>query len=306
MGMELPSGGRVPRHPRPGLVRERRRRFRPIRELDATHDRDWFVNDDGASAQSGAGLPEVETVWPVYAGKSFDLWQPDTGSYYDSADAERMAVHLQEKRLKQRNTKRSAFAEQDESIVNDPDTLPCRHPRIAFRDVTNPTNRRTIIAALVPGNRVIVNMAPYLLRVQGIAADEAYVLGVLCSMPCDWQARRTVELHMTFEQLNTLAIPDPGPGHPVRDRVAEIAGRLAATDERFSEWAAQVGVPVGSANEEGVKQELLAELDACVAYLYELDEADLGVIYDTFSRTVDYAEHHGAVLTHFRRLHDHS
>ena len=262
------------------------------------------MNDDGASIHLPAfGLPEEVTVWPVYTGKSFNLWQPDTGIYYDSANATSMIAYLQDKRLAQSRHQRSAFSEQDESTITDPDTLPCRHPRIAFRDVTNPTNERTTVVALVPGDRVIVNMAPYLLRVQGTAADEAYVLGVLCSMICDWQARRTVELHMTFELLNAFSIPDPGTGHPVRDRVVVIAGRLAAVDERFNEWADQVGVPVGSANDEKVKQDLIAELDACVGYLYGLDEDDLRVIFKTFSRTRDYSAHYEHVLSYFRALH---
>ncbi len=262
------------------------------------------MNDDGASAHLEVNLPEEATVWPVYAGKSLNLWQPDTGKYYDSANAANMISHLQEKRLAQYRHQRSGFSEQEESTINDPATLPCRHPRIAFRNVTNPTNTRTLVAALVPGDRVITNGAPYLLQVRRTATDEAYVLGVLCSMICDWQARRTVELNMTFELLNAFSIPDPGTGHPVRDRVVVIAGRLAAVDERFSEWAAQVGVTVGSANHEKVKQDLIAELDACVGYLYGLDEDDLHVIFDTFSRTKDYSNHCAAVIAHFRQLHD--
>jgi len=77
---------------------------------------------------------------------------------------------------------------------------------------------------------------------------------------------------------------------------------LAAADERFADWAAEVGVPVGSANDEAVKHDLICELDACVAHLYSFDEDDLAVIYDTFSETVDYTERHAAVLTHFQRL----
>ena len=240
--------------------------------------------------------------WPVYKGTSFNLWVPDTGIYYDSANAEDMISHLQEKRLSQRRTRSSAFAEQDETVTDDPKSLPCRNPRIAFRDVARSTDTRTLISALVSGDRVVVHQAPYLLRTSGTAADEAYLLGVLSSMPCDLQSRRTVELHMTFEQFGLLSIPDPGEGHPVRDRVVEIAGRLAAVDERFAEWAAEVGVPVGSANDEAVKEDLIRELDACVAHLYGLDEDDLAVIYETFSETVDYSERHTAVLTHFRRL----
>ncbi|MDE0116486.1 MAG: hypothetical protein OXT07_07695, partial [bacterium] len=188
----------------------------------------------------------MSAVWPVYKGTSFNMWTPDTGIYYDSAEAESMIAHLQEKRLSQRRAKSSAFSELDEETANDPATLPCRHARIAFRDVTRSTDTRTLIAALVPGDRVIVHQAPYLLRTAGTSVDEAYLLGVLCSMPCDWQSRRTVELHMTFEQIGLLSIPDPGEGHPVRDRVTEIAALLAAQDGRFAEWAAEVGVPVGS------------------------------------------------------------
>lgn len=184
-------------------------------------------------------------VWPVYKGASFNLWEPDTGVYYDSVDVRAVVDHLHEKRLSQARTSRSAFAELPETVLNDPATLPCRRARIAFRDVTRATDTRTLVAALVPPNRVIVNQAPYLLQTAGSVRDEAYLLGVLCSMPCDWQARRTVELHMTFEQLNQLSIPDPGEGHPVRDRVTELAACLAVRDERFQEWAAEVGVPVG-------------------------------------------------------------
>ncbi len=201
----------------------------------------------GSESSDSPVSPRSGEVWPVYKGSSFNLWDPDTGTYYDSVDAASITEHLQEKRRSQSSTRSSAFAEVERAVLDDPATLPCRRARIAFRDVTNPTNTRTIVSALVPPNRVIVNQAPYLLRAAGSARDEAYLLGVLCSMPCDWQARRTVELHVTFEQLNSLTIPDPGEGHPVRDRVIELAARLAASDERFSEWAAEVGVPVASA-----------------------------------------------------------
>ena len=247
--------------------------------------------------------PQPGDVWPVYTGKSFNLWAPDTGTYYDSANAASITSKLHEKRLKQHRTPSSALSELDDSVVQAPATLPCRGARIAFRDVARATDTRTIVAALIPPDRIVVHKAPYLLQLAGAPADEAYVLGVLSSMPCDWQARRTVELVMSFEQLNLMTVPDPGEGHPVRDRVTEIAGRLAAVDGRFAEWAAEVGVPVGSANDPTIKSDLICELDACVALLYGLDEADLAVLYSTFDakRPDRYAAHHAAVLAHFRR-----
>jgi len=239
----------------------------------------------------------------VYTGKSFNLWEPDTGVFYDSADAVSVSGHLQRQRRSQARTKSLAFAELSEEVLRDPATLPCRRARIAFRDVTNPTNTRTIVAALLPPDRVVVHKAPYLFQAAGSVRDEAYLLGVVSSMPCDWQSRRTVELVMSFEQLRLLAIPDPGEGYPVRDRVVEVAGRLAAVDGRFAEWAAAVGVAVGSANDPEVKADLIAELDACVALLYGLDTDDLAVLYSTFDakRPDRYAEHHAAAVAHYRR-----
>ena len=234
-------------------------------------------------------------VWPVCAGSSFNLWEPDTGDYYDSVDAAAIRDHLHAKRLSQHQTSTSAFADLPAEVIKDPRTLPCLQPRIAFRDVTNPTNTRTFICALIPPRRVLAHQAPYLLQTQGSPADEAYVLGVLSSMIFDWQTRQTTELHMTFEQLNQTSIPDPGAGHPVRDRVATIAGRLAAADGRFKEWAQQTGAtPAPVPDDE--REELLVELDACVAVLYGLDAADIAVLYDTFGRVDQWARRRDAVI----------
>ena len=241
-------------------------------------------------------------IWPVYAGKSFDLWNPDTGDYYDSVNADSITAHLQAKRLRQRRTRSSAFAEFDPSITDDPATLPCRHPRIAFRRVARVTDTRTFLCALIPPRRVTTEAASYFLRIRGNAHDEAYVLGVLSSMIFDWQMRRIMELTLSFTDLMSTSIPDPGPENSVRRHVAVMAGRLAAVDERFSDWAADVGVPVRSANDPAIQQDLLAELDASVAYLYGLDEDDLAVIYQTFHENADYTTRHNAVLAHFRNI----
>lgn len=240
--------------------------------------------------------------WKVYKGASFDLWNADTDVYYASVDAASIAGHLQEKRERSHEHKRSPFSEFPKDWVDDPATLPCRHPRIAFRDVTRSTDSRTVITALVPGEIVITHKAPYILWPDGTCRDEAYLLGILSSMILDWYARRVVEISLTFHLLNNFPIPDADiDDDPVARRVVEIAGRLAAVDDRYAEWAAEVGVPVGSVTNEATKQDLIYELDACVAHLYGLDEDDLAVVYETFHEGADYSERHIAVLAHFRR-----
>ena len=246
--------------------------------------------------------PSPGEIWPVYSGKSFNIWDPDTGDYYESVDGLEITQYLFEKRNRQHKVGSSAFTQIDPSVIADRSTLPCLRPRIAFMDVTNPTNQRTMIAALIPPNRVATHKAPYLLPVIGEPSDEAYVVAVLSSMVFDWQVRRTTETNITFTNLGNSSVPDPGPGHVVRDRVVEIGGLLAATDNRFDRWAAAVGVPVGSAADPAAKANLIAELEACVSLLYGLDEQDLEVIYSTFHRGPDFSQLKDAVLKHFRQI----
>ena len=246
----------------------------------------------------------MNRVWPVYSGKSFNLWRPDTGDYYDSVIAADITAHLQEKRFRQSRVKSSAFAQIEEALLADPNTLACMRARIAFRRVARTTDTRTFVTTLIPPHRVTTEAASYFEQIRGEVDSEAYLLGILSSMIFDWQLRRIMELTLSFTDLMGTSIPDPGGDHPVRERVVKIAGRLAAVDDRFADWAAEVGVPVGSANDEAVKQDLICELDACVAFLYGLDEEDLAVVYETFSETVDYSDRLAAVLTHFRNLHD--
>ncbi len=241
--------------------------------------------------------------WKVYKGASFDLWKPDTDVYYASVRADEITEHLQQKRRRSHEHQRSPFSEFKKVWIDDPATLPCRRPRIAFRDVARATDTRTVIVTLVPGEVVITNQAPYLLWPQGTKRDEASLLGVLSSMVLDWYARCVVELHLNFHILNNFPIPDADTDNDgIACRVVEISGRLAAVDEKYAEWAEEVGVPVGSVADEATKQDLICELDACVAHLYGLDEDDLAVIYETFHEGADYSERHLAVLAHFRRI----
>lgn len=260
-----------------------------MREFDATNDKQLFdgIGDDDR--------------WPVYKGASFNIWEPDTGTYYASAEPRVVVGALQTKRLRQQRLARSAFSEFSRDWAEDPTTLPCWSPRIAFRDVARATDSRTLIAALVPGSIVITNQAPYLLWPEGDERDEAYVLAVLCSIPLDWYARRVVENHVNFHIFNGLPVPRPDRDDPLRRRAEILAGRLAAVDGRFEAWAEAVGVEVGSVAEQD-KPNLVAELDAVVAHLYGLSEGDVIHIFETFHVGWDHSSRLAAVLEHFRAL----
>jgi hypothetical protein len=282
------------RAPRLDLDDIRSFRVRPNRELDATNDKNLM---DVKSKTC------PDDFWPVFKGESFDLWMPDVGpgSYYAWADPLRVLPVLQEKRLRSGSREDSVFSGFPEDWLRDERTLPCLQPRIAFRDVSRSTDTRTVRVALVPGEVFLANTGPYLTWQRGDERDQAYVLGVLSSLPLDWYARRYVETHLNYFVFNPLPLPRPGRDSSLWRRVVQLSGRLAAPDRRFGAWANRVGVPHGGlvADE---KQDMIIELDAAVAHLYELNEADLRHIFETFHEGWAFGPQLEATLRHFRSL----
>ncbi|MFI5950402.1 Eco57I restriction-modification methylase domain-containing protein [Micromonospora chalcea] len=283
--------------------------FRPIRELHTTDNKPFYDFNLTSPA-------ETHTL-PILTGGSFDIWHPDHGEPYAYADPDVVVPFLLERRRVSMRRRDTAFTGAAAESPDDAASLPMMRPRIAFRDVCRATDSRTMICALVPGAVGLVHKAPYLLRQRGDYRDEAFLLGVLSSIPFDWFARRYVEIAMTYELLNMFPVPriDASTGRPLvvdgsarlggsdlrpaRDRIIEISGRLAAVDERYEDWAQAVGVAVGSVTSDSDKEDLVAELDALVSLLYGLTEKNLQKIFSTFHRGWDYQPRLKQVLAHY-------
>jgi hypothetical protein len=265
-------------------------RVRPYAELHATNDKKLM--------RFTAERPD--SYWSVFKGESFDIWEPDRGIYYACANPETVLPELQKKRLRSSRMERSALSEFPKEWSRDPKTLPCWRPRIAFRDVTRATDSRTVRAALLPPRVFITNKGPYFLWPRGDERDQAHLLGILCSLPLDWYARRFVEISMNYHILNAFPIPRPQRGSILWDRVVSLAGRLACPDKRFKDWAAAVGVEYGKL-EADEKQDMIYELDAVVAHLYGLNDNQLTHIFETFHEGWDYKKRLAETLKHFVR-----
>ena len=141
--------------------------------------------------------------------------------------------------------------------------------------------------------------APVIVQRQGGAVETAALLGVMSSIPFDWYMRRWVELKLSFELLNPSPVPTVDTDQPAGARLVEVAGRLAAVDDRYAEWAAEVGVPVGSIKTPAEKDDLIAELDALVSLHYGLTENQVEHIFATFHRGWKYEPRLEAVLQHY-------
>ena len=259
---------------------------RPVSEFHATNDK---ITKNNPDRFFHADLDtEPPAALPVFGGASFDLWKPDTGRRKGWADPDVALTELQRRRESGATKKNSVFYGFDDDWINDESRLPAQNCRIAFRDIVRATDGRTVIASLISPNVTLNNKAPYILWKRGEPTDEAYLLGVLSSVPLDWYARRVVELGLNFFIFNRFPIPNPDQTDDRYLRTVEIAGRLAAVDDRYASWAEAVGVPVGSVTTQADKNDLVAELDAVVAHLYGLDAEDLEVIWGTFHTTVDH------------------
>lgn len=239
------------------------------------------------------------SYWTVYKGASFNLWQPDTGEHYAKTRPEIILPYLQSKRISSYRYQASIFREFSQSWIENPATLPCRFPRIAFRDTARATDTRTTLVSLVPPDVILAHQAPYLVRTRGDEKDEAYVLGILSSLPLDWYARCYVETHMSFYIIEPFPVPRPTRDNPLWLRVVGLAGRLAAVDERYAEWADAVGVKYGALKSDE-KDDMIHELDAVVAHLYDLNENQLTHIFETFHEGWDYRHRLDAVLKHYK------
>ena len=262
--------------PRLDLNIEGHWRARPDAELHATNEKKLM---DLNSTECPKGF------WPVYKGETFDLWSPDTGVYYAFADPKPTQERIQGKRLRASKSRRdTAHGEFPPKYLLDRRTLPCHAPRVAFRDVSRATDTRTVRVALLPPKVFVTNKGPYFLWPRGDEKDQAYLLGVLSSIPLDWYARRFVEINLNFFIINPFPV-SLGPTETMHagSESSELAGRIACPDRRFRTWAKAVGVECGGIADDE-KEDMTHELDAVVAHLYGLSEAQLVHIFEDVPR----------------------
>ena len=233
---------------------------------------------------------------PVWKGESFDQYDP-TGA------GERWCP-ITERVLKKARKPRPG----SKSLIASHTTLAIRRlavltelsrARIAFRDVTNRTNSRTVLACLIPPGVFLTNTAPYLAFVSGDPAEQAACLGIMNSLPFDWQSRRFIEIHANFFLLEGLYLPHLDDGD--FNTIAHAAARLSAVDDRFADFAAETGVEYGPVTPTE-RTRLRVEIDAHVARAWDLTTADLGVIFRDFTEDAVTPAYRAALVDRLEQL----
>ncbi|HMW56649.1 MAG TPA: SAM-dependent DNA methyltransferase, partial [Accumulibacter sp.] len=163
--------------------------------------------------------------------------------------------------------------------------MDARSPRwlMGWRDITNATNERTVIASVAP--RVGVNHKMPLFRLSGeVSARHAAVLVAnLDSMVLDFVARQKVGgTSLTYHYLKQFAFLPPNRYTPqALDFIVPRVLQLTYTAHDLRAWAEDLGHrgPPFPWNPER-RAELRAELDAYYARLYGLTRDELRYILD--------------------------
>ena len=252
----------------------------PYTELHETQQRALFSHSQGV---------------PVWKGRSFDQYEPHGNEPAGYALWKDVLSFAQQKRRRSPIFKRMFSTD----FLGDPDTHPMNHCRIAFRDVTNRTNSRTVLACLVPPRTPLTNKAPYLIFIEWGTLARAYVLGVLNCLPFDWISRRYVETNLNYFILDMLTFPPPG--DTPWERIGRLAARLSCVDERFAGFAEEAGVECGPLTN-SQRTDMRAEIDALVAHAYDLTEDELRFIFTDFTENAVSPAYRRLVLEKFEGL----
>lgn len=261
--------------------------YRPYSDLHATKDRkegNFYV-----------GAKKNETDIPVLRGASFNLWDPTFGPEYGYSSRDKLELFFRS-RLDRANSI-SPFLGHTYSSSE----YPIDHPRIAFRTTARNTDTRTSIVCLIPPETATVNMATVLFRRDGNAKTDAFLLGVMSSRIYDWVIRRWIDSTFSITLFNNMPIPGNALGTRIGDALIHTSARLATPDSRFSNWAKECGVEVGSVKSEEEKNELICELDALVALAYGLSADDVSLVMETFHVGWDYEPHLSKVLEYYEK-----
>jgi hypothetical protein len=142
--------------------------------------------------------------------------------------------------------------------------LPARpfdRARLAYRDVAAPTNRLTLIAAIVPAG-VVTTHTLFCLKGAWSEEDQAFLCGVFNSYVANYLVRMKVSTHVTVAIVEALPVPRPDRRSDAYRRIADLAIELLAT--RGASMRARIALQVE------------------VARLYEFSAEDFEHVLTTF------------------------
>ena len=159
--------------------------------------------------------------------------------------------------------------------------------RLAFRDISGPTNTRTVVASIIPPQtfHMYSLFSLVLVRNGSIGSGNdynrriAYLCGILNAMSFDFITRSKMQMH-----VSTVIKNFPLPKKIHYDEIAKLAARLSVGTEEFEGFAESLRVEnVHLKPPERIRT--AAQLDALVAHAYGLTREEYIIVLDSFRFT---------------------
>jgi schlafen family protein/Eco57I restriction-modification methylase len=171
----------------------------------------------------------------------------------------------------------------DELRRSSQETLGYESYRGALRRVGRNTDRRTLIATVLP-KRVFASESFHLIDSGKLSLLQlCYVVGLLNSFALDYQARQRVAANISMFQLYQLFAPTIAEHDWYFARIAENVARLLLPREEFGGIVSGCGLEVVDVDlSESGKTRLRSEIDALVALAYGFTEREFAYILSTF------------------------
>ncbi len=254
----------------------------PVAELHETNDkRLWRDAVEG---------------WPLWKGESFDQYSPHGAEARMCPPSEKVWQKVRKPRPGSSSLLAESVPVKDrrQAVLAE-----LERARVAFRGISRSNDSRTVRACLIPPKVFLANSAPYLALIGADERAEAACLGIMNSLPFDWQARRFVEVNLNFFILESLTVPDLN--DESFTEIARAAARLSAVDERYTGFAAAAGVECGPLPERE-RWRLLVDIDARVARAWKLTVDDLWIMFGDFTADAVPLAHREALIDRLGEL----
>lgn len=277
------------------------------RMFDQTNDAELFreakeLKDTGLALEGNRWVGKGETYLPVYEAKMLQAFDHRAADVFnESNNWVRQGQTEDRTQVDYQNPERLAMPRYwipSEQLL--PNGVADGAALLCFKDVTSPTNRRTMIAAYAPTVGV-VNSAP-IVRTNTSPVLTTCLLGNLNCYAYDFIVRQKISnLHLNFfivEQIPTLppdAYAKPArwtDGATLEAWISQRVLKLTCTAEDMLPLADACGFTSGSFQREyggrlnkwddAERVELMAELDAAYFHLYGIDRDDAEYILSTF------------------------
>ena len=148
--------------------------------------------------------------------------------------------------------------------------------RVVFRDISNSTNERSFVSALVPGWYPCGNLLPVIQPRSGGPFSRIEFAAYLSSIAFDWSTRQRMSgTHINWHIAESLALPPPGSGP---QELTRQYARLALSDIHFAPDLLRFAPPPSTQTAARTPHERLraaAMVDAVIAAIMGLSKADL-------------------------------